>query len=318
MKKNYIFSIAFIMFIFFANLDAAEKIGYIDSEKIINGYKGISGLRIQFNKQVAEWEKEAQDKKVEIDKLKDELKDEKLMLSDEMKRKKEKEIEDKQKDYEDFIKRIWGEGGESEKKHEELLKPVIEKISNVLEKIGNEDGYTMIFDISKGNIVYAKSGLDLTDRVLEEINREFATVAPTTEETDFYVFQFDEISSEAQSKSLGLQIQGLLKRGLDKLPNFESVEASRVSQVMSILGLMQEEKLDDNQIKLVATRINARIVVFGKIDLTSGKITLKLRWFDFDKSSNVITKDFSIDEKEKMEKLAQEVMTYLVKKIKGE
>lgn len=315
MRKCYLFTIVIILILASSSFPA-EKIGYIDSQKVIDGYKGISNLREQFKKQVAEWEKEAQNKKLELDKLKSELKEQGLMLSDEEKQKKKKKIEEKEKEYEAFIKEIWGEGGESEKKHEELIKPVIEEISNVLEKIGKDDGYTMIFDISKGNIVYAKTGLDLTNRVLEEINKEFAVISPTTKETGFYVFHFDEVSPEAQSKSLGTQISALLKAGLDKFPNFESVESKRVREVMTLLGFLEEKELEDNQVRLVAIRIEARVVVFGKIDLSSGKITLKLKWIDFNKGNDIMTKNFSIDEKEKLENLAQDVITYLRREIK--
>ncbi len=318
MKKIFSFSVLIILFLISFS-HTAEKMGYIDSEKIINGYKGISIIREQYNKLVSEWEKEAEDKKLEIDKLKKDLKEQELMLSSEEKKKKRNIIEEKEKEYKEFIKKIWGEDGISVKKHEELVKPVIEEISNVLEKIGDEEGYTIIFDISKGNIIYAKIGLDLTNRVLDDINKEFAVVVPPeTKEIKFYVFSFDEVSAEAKTKSLGRYISSLLTTGLKKFSDFESVESRRVSEVMSLHGFIKEKDLDDNQVKLVARRIEARIVVFGKINLTSGKITLNLKWINFDKNQNIITKDFSIDEKEKLEELAQDVMTYFGREIKKE
>lgn len=315
MKKIYL-SVVLIIIFFISISFSEDKIGYIDSQKIINGYKGISNLKEQLNKLLAEWEKEAQEKKLGIDTLKNELKNQELMLSEETKRKKRKEIEQKETEYEQFIKEIWGEDGKSKKKHEEILKPVIEEISNALEKIGEEEGYTIIFDISEGNIVFVKTGLDLTDRILYEINKEFSVVSPETEETKFYVFLFDEVSAEAESKSLGRQISAFLKAGLDKFSNFEFIESKKVSEAMISYGFIKEEELNDNQVRLVSRRIEANIVVFGKIDISSGTVRLKLRWINFEKGNEVIKKDFSIDEKEKLEKLAQDVMTYLGREIK--
>ena len=317
MRKIYLLTVFAILF--FISLSFSEdKIGYVDSQEIIDGYEGISDLREQLNKLEAEWEKEAEERRLEIDKLKGELEDQELMLSDESKKKKKKEIEEKEKAYEEFIRKIWGENGKSVEKQEELIKPVIEEISNILEKIGGEEGYTMIFDIGKGNIVFAKTGLDLTERVLYEINKEFMVVSPKIEEFEFYVFLFKEMSSEAKSQSLGGQISSFIKAGLDMLPNSELVESNRVREAMSLLGFLKEEDLDDNQVRLVSRRINARIIVFGRIDQSSGKITLKLKWIDYDRGNEIRAKDFSIDEKEKLEKLAQEVMTYLGREIEKE
>ena len=78
-------------------LPGDSKIGYIDSEKVVNGYKGMSALKAQYNKLVAEWEEEAQKKKAEIEKLKSELEEQEAMLSEEAKKKKRNEIKQKEK-----------------------------------------------------------------------------------------------------------------------------------------------------------------------------------------------------------------------------
>lgn len=315
--KRISFAVLCLFFILTAFLKSDEKIGYIDSEKIIDGYKGISMLREQYNKQLSEWEDEASKKKTEIDSLKAILENQDVMLSDETKKMRENKIEEKEKEYKEFLKSIWGEDGKSEQKHEELIKPVIEEISNVLESIGEDEGFTMIFDISKGNIVYAKVGLDLTERVLYEINKEFTVVSPEFEEIDYYVFRFEEISTEAESEAYGRQLKNLISSGLSNFENFEKIEGRRISEILSLQGLMEEDKLDDNEVRTVARRANADIVVFGEVEYKNGRIILKLKWIDFEKSTEIIRKEFSIDEKEKLEKMAQDVMTYLGREIKG-
>lgn len=293
-----------------------SKIGYIDSEKVINGYKGMSGLKAQYNNLIAEWEEEAQEKKAEIEKLRGELEEQEVMLSEEAKKKKRNEIREKEKAYEDFLKAVWGENGKAKQKHEELLRPIIEEISNILESIGEEDGYEIIFDISEGNIVYAKVGLDLTERVLFEINKEFTVVSPETKETAYYVFQLEEVGAEAESKSLGGQITALLTVGLDKFEYFEKIEGHKVSDAMKLIGFLKEDELEDNQVSMVARRVDADLVVFGKVELASGRVTVKLKWIYFRESPGVKTKDFTVNEEDKLETLAQDVMTHLGRMIK--
>ncbi len=315
MKKVSLEAILILLFLT-AIAFSAEKIGFVDSDKIIDNYKGISLLRQQYNKLELEWEKEAQDKKQEITKLKSELEEQYLILSSETRKKKEKEIEEKQETYENFIKDIWGMGGKTEKKYEELIRPVIEEIGNVLQKIGEDEGFTMIFDISKGNIIFAKTGLDLTDRVLFEINKEFSVTAAETEETKFYVFRFKDVGTEAESRSIGRQMSNLAKSGLDKFEAFEPVEARTVSETMTLLGFMNEEDLDDSQIRRIALRLQARIIVFGEVQVSSGKIKLNMKWMDFNKGQDIKKKDFSIEEKDKLEKLAQDLLTFLGREIR--
>jgi outer membrane protein len=300
----------------FSFLLAEEKIGYIDSDKVVNGYKGMSALKEQYNKLVGEWEGEAQTKKAEIETLKNELANQEAMLSEETKKKKRNEIKQKESEYEEFLKEVWGENGKAQQKHEELLRPLIEEVSNVMEKIGEEEGYTIIFDISEGNIVYVKAGLDLTERVLLEINKEFEVVAPEKEESEYYVFLFDEIGTEAESKSLGSQMSALLNAGIGKFKYFEKIEGHRVSDAMMLLGYIKEDELEDNQVLMVARRIEADLVVFGKITIASGMITLKLKWIYFADGPAINSQDFSIDEKGKLEELAQDVMTHLGRIIK--
>jgi outer membrane protein len=297
-------------------LPGAGKIGYIDSQRVINGYQGMSGLKGQYNKLVAEWEEEAQEKRTEIEKLKSELQEQEPMLSEETKKKKRNEIKQKEEAYEEFLKDVWGENGKAKQKHEELLRPIIEELSNILEKIGEEEGYEIIFDISEGNIVYVKVGLDLTERVLFEINKEFTIVAPEKEESAFYVFQFKELGAEAESKGLGSQIAALLNAGLNKLEYFEKIEGHTVNEAMQLLGFLTEDELEDNQVSMVARRIEADLVVFGTVELASGRIMVKLKWIYFEEGAGIKSKDFSIDEDEKLEVLAQDVMTHLGRMVK--
>jgi Skp family chaperone for outer membrane proteins len=47
----------------------------------------------------------------------------------------------------------------------------VEKINKILERLSADEGYGLVFDVANANIVYAKKEFDLTDRVLEELNK---------------------------------------------------------------------------------------------------------------------------------------------------
>lgn len=63
------------------------------------------------------------------------------------------------------------EGGEFYRKNQEIFKPVIEKINLVIQKIGRVEEYDYLFDATSGVLVHALPKYDITDQVLEELNR---------------------------------------------------------------------------------------------------------------------------------------------------
>ena len=57
-------------------------------------------------------------------------------------------------------------------KNEELTKPIIEKINKIIEKIAKDENYDYIMDARAGGVIYGKPAFDLTERVLDILNKE--------------------------------------------------------------------------------------------------------------------------------------------------
>jgi outer membrane protein len=74
-------------------------------------------------------------------------------------------------EYEQFMAETFGDDGLAAKRNQELTQPIVEKINKILEDLGKEQGYTMIFDVANANVVYADKTLDLTELVLEKLNQ---------------------------------------------------------------------------------------------------------------------------------------------------
>jgi outer membrane protein len=73
-------------------------------------------------------------------------------------------------EYQQFMDETFGDEGLAAKRNKELTQPIVEKINKILEDLGKEQGYTIIFDVANANIVYADKTLDLTDVVLAKLN----------------------------------------------------------------------------------------------------------------------------------------------------
>jgi len=168
-----------------ANPVAAQlKLGYIDSQKILEKYKEAQDAQKQLQELNKRWEEEAKNMQQELQTKLEDLESQALLLSDERKKEKETELQNLNIRLQQFQQEKWGAQGEVYSKRAELMQPVINKINDVIKKIGTDEKYDYIFDVINGNILHVSASQpDLTERVLEELNKSIATTKPASTTT---------------------------------------------------------------------------------------------------------------------------------------
>ena len=167
-----LFFVLFISSSFYILVRAESgKSGFINSLRLRTEYKEFTDAQDKFDKDVAMWQAELDSMKVEMDSLEGELDKQILLLSEQRRKEKEKIIKDKKLKYKKYSTEVLGPDGKIERRNAELVKPIYDRIRLVLERIAREGNYSFIFDSVEGNIAYADRKLDLTDKVLEELNK---------------------------------------------------------------------------------------------------------------------------------------------------
>ena len=151
---------------------AEIKIGFVSTESILEKSTEAIAALGGFQRDVEGWNQEAQARRKDLDDLTRELGQQSPMLSDEKRREKEQDLQRKLTEYDQFVQSVWGPSGLVVKRNEEVLRPIVAKIQTILEKIGGEEGFDLIFDSSDGNILYADKALDLTQTVIDQLNAE--------------------------------------------------------------------------------------------------------------------------------------------------
>ena len=154
-----------------SSLAQEGKIGYIDSIKIFADYKETQEAERLYKQEVDTWTAKKQSMEQNIVKLRDELQAQSLMLSEEKKKERKLELDRLAQEYEAFMQETFGDEGTAAKRNKELTQPIVEKINKILEQLGKEQGYVLIFDVANANIVYADKALDLTEVVLVKLNQ---------------------------------------------------------------------------------------------------------------------------------------------------
>jgi Skp family chaperone for outer membrane proteins len=152
-----------------SSAEAEGRIGVVDFQLIFEKYEGYEDAQRTFEREYAEWEDLAKEKRAAIDKLQQEIESQRLMLSEERLREKEDELRRLREEYENFAQDIWAVNGKAAKRNAELTRPLSEKIREVVARIGQEKNLDLVLDAGTGGVVWAKDDLNLTQTVLDDL-----------------------------------------------------------------------------------------------------------------------------------------------------
>ncbi len=167
MKKSIVL-ISMIMLS--AGISWGQKYAFVDTEYILNNIPSYKAAQDKLNTLSKQWEKEISDKYAEIDKLYKAYQNEAVLLTPEMKKKRENEIISKEQVAKDLQKKYFGPEGDLFKKREELVKPIQDEVYNAVKKLAVEGNYAVIFDTAGGPVfLYTNPRYDLSDQVLKQM-----------------------------------------------------------------------------------------------------------------------------------------------------
>jgi outer membrane protein len=158
------------LILFSAFLSQAQKFAYVDSKYILSHIPEYQQAQAEVNKLSAQWQKDIENKYETIAKLETSLQAEKILLTDEMKQKREQEIETKRQEAKDMQKAKFGINGELFKKREELVKPIQDQIYEAIQEVASTSALMVVFDKSSGsNMLYTNPKHDISDKVLKKM-----------------------------------------------------------------------------------------------------------------------------------------------------
>lgn len=165
MKKIIFIISCFLLVAFMGN---AQRYAVIDSKYILEKlpeYKESQTKLDQFSNQ---WQQEIEKKQADLDRMYKDYDAEQVMLSDVLKKKREDELYNREKEVRDLQKRRFGFEGDLFKKRQELIKPIQDKVYIAIQKLAIERSYDFILDKSEGiTVIFADPKLDRSDEVLK-------------------------------------------------------------------------------------------------------------------------------------------------------
>ena len=179
MKTTKLVLLALLMVIGIAMAKAQgnQKFAYVDTDYILQNIPEYGDAQEEINQMSVNWQKELKTLRDKVDQMKRDYQTESVLLSDDMKNKKEAAIAAKEQELAALQMQYFGPEGELFTKRIELIQPIQEKVYNAINQVAQVKNYTFVFDKASGtSILYCNEKLDISDDVLDEIGNVMQTV----------------------------------------------------------------------------------------------------------------------------------------------
>ncbi len=142
---------------------AEVKIGYVDLNKALNESKKGKDAKAELEALVRNKQASIDELENKINEMRQEYDKQAQAFSESARKVKEEEIENAIRNYQKVV----GEAqAEVEKKRKEFTSKIINELKEVIARIAEEEGFTIILESSEGLVLYSKKELDLTDKVI--------------------------------------------------------------------------------------------------------------------------------------------------------
>ena len=161
---------AIALFFFSPKEALGQKFAYIDSDYVLLHMPDYASAQQELNTYAIEWQAEIEAKLDAADRLEVAYRAERVLLTKEMRQKREQEIIEKRAEAKEMQKQKFGVEGELFEKRQELIEPIQQLIFEELKDISGGSGYMVIFDKSnQSNMLYTNPKYDVSDRLIKKL-----------------------------------------------------------------------------------------------------------------------------------------------------
>ena len=157
----------------FINIVLAEvKIGYVDSQQIMTQYEGFRMAQVELEKEQKRLESEYLTLQQQVDSLYQSYQKQEFMMSEERKKEKVNEITQKERELQEFgMKKLGPQNSELVQIQNQLMQPILKTFADACDIVAKERGFDYILDAGTGGILFALESNNLTEEVLEQMNK---------------------------------------------------------------------------------------------------------------------------------------------------
>ena len=145
-------------------LAAELKIAYVDIQRAVNECNAGKEAKKVITKEVEKFQRLIADKQRELQTMKESLEKQAPMLTSDARTTREKDYQNKLREFQ-----RWGEDTQNEinQKRMEMERNISTGFQKVIQKVGADEGYTLILERNENIVLFVSKALDITDRVIK-------------------------------------------------------------------------------------------------------------------------------------------------------
>ena len=168
--KGLVAVIGIVLFGFLGSALAVDlKIAYVDIQKAVNESNAGKDAKKAITKEVEKFQRQIADKQKELQTLKDSLEKQAPMLTPDARATREKEYQNKLREFQ-----RWGEDTQNEinQKRAEMERNISVALQKLIQKVGADEGYTLILEKNENIVLFVSKAIDITDRVIKAFDAQ--------------------------------------------------------------------------------------------------------------------------------------------------
>lgn len=163
-------TVAIFVMLFSALQMNAQKIGYIDTEKILKAIPAYTSAQNQLESLSEKYRKEIEAEYAVIETMYNNYQSQKQYLSAQARQQKENEIINREQAVKQLQNRYFGQDGNMQKKSGELLDPIKAKVDEAVKKVAAEGGYMLLLDVAVlQGVAFRNEAYDLSAKVIANL-----------------------------------------------------------------------------------------------------------------------------------------------------
>ena len=171
--KTSLFFVLFVAFSLKSYSQRGTRVGYIDMDYILESVDEYNKASTLLDKNIENWKKEIELKKLELQQYQDQLNAERIILTPELINDRELEIEDFATDIIRLQEKRFGPNGDMIVQRSKLIQPLQDQVMSIVKQVAEENKYDFIFDRSStATMLYSAKNYDISELVVKRINRQ--------------------------------------------------------------------------------------------------------------------------------------------------
>jgi len=156
----------------------AQRFAYVDSDYILKHMPEYASAQRQLETLSAQWQKDVDQRYQEIDRLYKAYQADEVLMTPDMKKRRQAEIDDKEKSAKEFQRQKFGPDGELTQKSNTIIKPIQDKMTKAIQAVAESEDIDMIFDKNSAvAMLYASPRYDKSADVITKLGLKPGTFA---------------------------------------------------------------------------------------------------------------------------------------------